>query len=60
MSCLVRRLHLVAARLVKDAAAATAIEYALIALLIAGVIAAALPAIPTKINATLTSISARL
>ncbi len=60
ISCLVRRLRRVAARLAQDATAATAIEYALIALLVAAVIAGALPAIPIKINATFTILSARL
>lgn len=54
------RLPLVALRLVKDRGGATAIEYALMALLIAVAIAGTLPAIAPPINSTFSTIAAKL
>ena len=55
-----KRLHLVARCFSKDSVGATAIEYALVAMLIAMAIVAALPAIAPPINSTFNSVSAGL
>ena len=52
--------RLLALRLVKDAAGATAIEYALIAMLIAMAIVGALPAIAPPINNTFNTVAGKL
>ena len=57
---LIRRLRPFPKQLVEDERGATAIEYALIALLIAMAIVAALPGIATPINTTFTSIAGKL
>jgi Flp pilus assembly pilin Flp len=54
------RLRRFAHRLAKDCGGATAIEYALVALLISVVIAGALPAFAPPINNTFNTISAKL
>lgn len=59
-SPILSRLGLIAARLVKDREGTNAIEYALVALLIAVAIAGTLPAIAPPINATFTTIAGKL
>ena len=57
---LIRRLRPFPQQLVEDKRGATAIEYALIALLIALAIVSALPSIATPINTTFTKIAGKL
>ena len=57
---LIRRLRTVVTILIEDARGATAIEYALIAMLIALAIVGTLPIIGTTVSTTFTTISGKL